>query len=186
MKHYIKPLVLAIFTLAGISICVAQEKEENKTDIKSHQRLSLVIAHSHIPAANNVNGGKRTFVAASLGVNYEVWLNRRWGVGLHNDITMQSFNIEKNSGEEIISRDFPVLATMVVVYKPFNHWIFLGGPGIEFEKNENFRVIKTGVEYSIEIPKKWEIGFGIEYDRKLRGYSSWLAGIGISKIFSRS
>jgi hypothetical protein len=61
----------------------------------------------------------------------------------------------------------------------------LAGPGIEFEKNENFGVIKTGVEYSIEIPKNWEIGFGIEYDWKLRGYSSWLAGIGISKIFSR-
>jgi hypothetical protein len=185
MKHYIKSLVLAAFTWTGIPICHGQIKEENKTDIKSHQRVSIVISHSHIPAANSVNGDKRMFVAASLGVNYEVWLNRRWGVGLHNDITMQSFNIEKRSGEEIVSRDFPVLATLAMVYKPFNHWIFLAGPGIEFEKNENFRVIKTGVEYSIEIPKKWEIGFGIEYDRKLRGYSSWLAGIGISKIFSR-
>lgn len=163
----------------------AQQKEEKEAEDKLHHRVSLIISHAHIPAGNEVNGSKRVFIAASLGVNYELWFNQHWAVGLHNDITMQSFNVERKNTDEVIAREFPVLTTLVGIYKPAKHWSFFAGPGREFEKNESFNVIKTGIEYGIELPKTWEIGFGLEYDVKIKGYNTVLIGIGISKNFLR-
>ncbi|MGE5108858.1 MAG: hypothetical protein ACM3H8_15045 [Sphingobacteriales bacterium] len=96
---------------------------------------------------------------------------------------MESFNVETKPGGAILKREFLLVSALVALYKPAKHWSFFTGPGIEFGKNENFTVIKTGVEYEIELPKTREIGFGLDYDFKLKGYNSWLIGIGISKIF---
>ena len=183
MLHSVKALsVMGIF-IFGIKNLQAQETNQREAEDKLHHRVSLVISHAHIPAANEVNGSKHIFIAASIGVNYELWFNSHWAIGLHNDITMQSFNVEKKSDDEVIAREFPVLSTIVAVYKPGKHWNFFAGPGREFEKNESFNVIKTGIEYGIELPKTWEIGFGLDYDIKINGYNTWLIGIGISKNF---
>lgn len=175
-----KLLLLFLSVLTCINSYAQESKEEEN---KLHHRVSLIISHAHIPAANEVNGSKHIFIAASLGVNYELWFNSHWAIGLHNDITMQSFNIERKSDNEIIAREFPVLSALVAVYKPAKHWSFYAGPGREFEKNESFNVIKTGVEYGIELPKTWEIGFSADYDIKINGYDAWLIGIGVSKNF---
>lgn len=170
----------------------AQQKEEKEAEDKLHHRVSLIFSQAHIPAANEVNGTKRVFIAASLGVNYELWFNKHWAVGLHNDITMQSFNVKRKDNDEIIAREFPILSTITAIYKPGKHWNFFAGPGREFvfknsfgEKNESFNVIKTGIEYGVELPKTWEVGFGFEYDVKINGYNTWLIGIGVSKNFLR-
>ena len=130
-----------------------------------------------------MNGTKRTFIAATIGLNYDLWFNEKWAVGLHNDFTTTSFNIEETEKGEIVAREYPLLTSLVVIYKPFKHWSLLAGPGKEFEKNKNFNVVKTGIEYGVELKKEWEVSFGFEYDKKFKGYSSWLMGIGISKIF---
>lgn len=104
-------------------------------------------------------------------------------MGLHNDFIMQSFNIEDKHREPAIKREFPVLSCLVGIYKAGKHWSVFTGPGKEFEKNENFTVVKTGIEYGVELPGDFEVGFGLEYDTKVKGYDSWLAGIGISKKF---
>lgn len=174
-------LIFGLLAILSVTNLKAQESKA-ETD-KLHHRVSLIISHAHIPAANEVNGTKRVFVAASLGFNYELWFNSRWAVGLHNDIAMQSFNVERKQTAEVIAREYPILTTLVAVYKPAKHWSFFAGPGREFEKNESFNVIKTGIEYGIELPGTWEIGFGVEYDVKINGYNSVLVGIGISKIF---
>jgi hypothetical protein len=171
--------------LAVVMGFYSKAQESKEAEDKLHHRISLIISHAHIPAANEANGSKRIFVAASLGANYELWFNSHWAVGLHNDITMQSFNIERKATKEIVAREFPVLSTLVAIYKPGKHWSFFAGPGREFEKNESFNVVKTGIEYGIELPKTWEVGFGAEYDVKINGYNSFLIGIGISKNFIR-
>lgn len=183
MHKYGKALLIIASLFFSSKHLMAQQKEEDEREDKIHHRVSLIISHAHIPAANEVNGSKHTFIAASLGVNYELWFNNHWAVGLHNDITMQSFNVEKKEDNKIIAREFPVLSTLVAVYKPGKHWNFFAGQGREFEKNESFNVIKTGIEYGVELQEKWEIGFGVDYDFKIKGYNSWLVGIGISKIF---
>lgn len=180
MKRSIK-IFGFIFLLLSVNGTVQAQQKNEDSENSPHHRVSLILSHAHIPAANEANGSKRIFIAASLGLNYEWWFNNKWAVGLHNDITMQSFNVERKSSEEIIAREFPILTTLVVVCKPVKGWSFFTGPGREFEKNESFNVVKTGIEYGIELPKTWEIGFGLEYDVKINGYNSLLVGIGISK-----
>ncbi|MDX2046860.1 MAG: hypothetical protein SFU87_08740 [Chitinophagaceae bacterium] len=184
MKNYCMPLLLIATSVCLCSKINAQSNEKDKENENPlHHRVSVVFSQSHIPAANETNVKKQIFIAPVLGVNYELWFNRKWAVGLHNDFTMETFNVKKSSGSEIIERDYPVLITLVALYKPVKHWSFFAGPGKEFEKNESFHVIKTGIEYGITILKTWEIGFGFEYDIKLKGYSTWQAGIGFSKNF---
>lgn len=182
MKNICKQLLTAAFILFCSQQSAAQEtKRENEEINKLHHRISLIVSHSHIPAANGLNGEKNVFMTPTLGLNYELWFNKKWAVGIHNDFIMTSFNIEEDNGKPSIKREFPILSAIVGVYKPGKHFSFFAGPGIEFEKNENFKVIKTGIEYGVELPQSFEVGFGFEFDAKINGYSSWLAGIGISK-----
>jgi hypothetical protein len=185
MKKYRWVLLLAGMHLVFTQTVSAQKEKEKEAEDKLHHRVALIFSQAHIPAANEANGKKRVFIAASLGVNYELWFNRHWAVGLHNDITMQSFNIERKDNDKIIAREFPILSTIVAIYKPGKRWNFFAGPGREFEKNESFSVIKTGVEYGVELPKTWEVSFGVEYDIKINGYNTFLIGIGIAKNFLR-
>jgi len=68
-------------------------------------------------------------------------------------------------------------------FKPHHRWKILGGYGVEMEKNENFQLIRIGVEYGIELPKNWELDFTFEYDFKINGYYTLLLGIGFTKKF---
>ncbi len=164
----------------------AQEKEPGSpVENALHHRVSFIISHSYLPVKNESTGEKKTFTAASLGLNYELWFNSSWAIGLHNDITMESFRAEDKGDGNIAEKEFPVLTSVVAMYKPWKHWSIFAGPGKEFEKSENFFLVKTGIEYGVELPKEWEIGFGVDYDIKINGYNSWLIGIGISKIFTR-
>lgn len=64
---------------------------------------------------------KKTFIAASLGINYELWFNYNLAVGLHNDLLMESFNVETKPGGAILKREFLLVSTLVALYKPAKH-----------------------------------------------------------------
>lgn len=161
----------------------AQENPGESQEPKRKHKVAISIAHAFMQAISETGVTKQTLVIPTVGANYELWLNDRWAAGLHNDISMAAYKIEKSASRKMISRDYPVLTTLVAIYKPGEHWNFFAGPGREFEKNESFYVIKTGVEFGLGLPKSFEVNLGAEFDRKLRGYSSWLVGIGISKLF---
>jgi hypothetical protein len=187
MKNYCKLLLLLVFTVLSSQLLLAQETEKEATgENKLHHRISLMQAFSHIPSLSEMNGQKHAFIVPTVGLNYELWFNKKWAIGLHNDFIIQSFNIENEDGKPAIKREYPILTTLVGIYKPGKHLSFFAGPGIEFEKTENFNVVKLGIEYGVELSKSYEVGFGFEYDAKINGYSTWLVGIGISKnIFPR-
>lgn len=180
-----KAALYLIHTVMFVFIFQISFAQEEAKENSLHQRVSFIISHTHIPASTENSGGKKTFIAASIGANYELWFNSRWAVGLHTDLTMQSFTIEAKADEAFVKKEFPLLTSLVAVYKPARHWIFFAGPGKEFENEENLNVIKTGVEYGIAIPKNWEISFGADYDFRINAYNTWLIGIGISKVFLR-
>lgn len=160
-------------------------QENNSAEENLHHRLSLGISHTYTTVSNETTNEKHHFVAATIGLNYELWFNKKWALASYNDISMQSFTIEQKPEGEDVSREYPLLITLVGIYKPGNHWLFFAGPGKEFELEKNYAVIKTGIEYGVHLSKNWEIGFGSDYDIKIDGYNSWLFGISVSKIFLR-
>ena len=121
-------------------------------------------------------------IVPALGINYDYFLNTKWGLGLHTDVILQQFKVESHDNHEQIIRENPVGLVGMVLFKPHHRWTLMAGYGLELEKHENFQIIRTGVEYGIELPKHWELGFSLEFDYKIKTYSSLMFGIVFSKF----
>jgi len=121
-------------------------------------------------------------VVPAFGINYDYFINSIWGLGIHSDILLQQFKIEKHGHDEKIGRENPIALCGMFLYKPHHRWTTFAGYGVEIEKHENFQLIRIGAEYGIELPKHWELGFSLEFDYKPDAYNSLLFGIGFSKI----
>ena len=125
-------------------------------------------------------------IVPALGFNYDYFLNTKWGLGLHTSILLQQYKVEMHDNHEQIVRENPVGLVGMVLFKPDHRWNLMAGYGLEVEKHENFQIIRAAVEYGIELPKSWELGFCLEFDYKLKTYNSLLFGVTFSKFFGKS
>lgn len=188
IRHQIKLVLLACLFGASSNSAKSQHVHEsntngpgNKTDrIGGYHRISLGLAHAHIPAQIDLPGRKNLVIPA-WNFDYDYWLNERFALGLHNTLFLQQFAVEKKSDNAEIIRSNPVSSSLVALYRPGKRWVFVGGLGREFEKNESFNLLDLGIEYGVELPREWELSAGLKYENKFAAYDSWLLGLGISK-----
>jgi hypothetical protein len=178
-----KTILLFIAVLGFIGITLGQEKTENEKEPgnKGFHQLSFMLSHSII-AEGIVNGTKKSISAPSFGLDYSYWFQNKWAVGLQTDIITESFKIEDNGGA-VLDRSTPIAIVPSISFKPKNHSIFLIGLGKEYAKEGDFTLTRFGYEYSVELPKKYELSFGLTYDKKWAAYDIWTFGIIISKLF---
>ncbi|MEI8075038.1 MAG: hypothetical protein WCH78_09835 [Bacteroidota bacterium] len=174
---------LFIAMIGFISFTIAQEKDENEKEVgyKGFHQLSFKLSHSII-GEGVVNGTNKSISAPSLGFDYNYWVQNKWAVGLQTDMITESFKIEDNGGA-LIERSTPVAVVPVISFKPINHSMFIVGLGKEYAKEGDFTLTRVGYEYSFELPKKYELSFGITYDHKWEAYEIWTFGIIVSKLF---
>ena len=62
-------------------------------------------------------------------------------IGLHTDIVLETFEVEKNlegGTEEVVERTRPIAPAILFIYKPTEHWSLGLGVGGEFAKEENY------------------------------------------------
>ncbi|MCB0628583.1 MAG: hypothetical protein R2824_25715 [Saprospiraceae bacterium] len=152
------------------------------TDEKSHLpfRVAGLIGHTLIPTKH---AGENLFIP-SWGLDLEYWIHPNWGIGLHNDIEIETFVILYNYGEERNpERVAPLVLTLDALIKPFGGLVVQFGPGIEFEKKENFALFRAGLEYEIEIGNHWDISPTIFYDTRFEEYHTWSFALGIGRRF---
>jgi len=184
-KHFI--FLVVIYSMISTCLCAQEHTDAVGMDAKKfrpYHRISIMMANAHIPRLLEEENKKTTIVAPAWGLDYDYWFNKRWAIGLHNDIILSQFKIEKSENGSEIERSFPITSNLVGLYKPTEHFVLIAGLGREFEKNEQFNMIDLGVEYGFEIPKEWEISINLNYENKFNAYDTWLFGIGISKKFS--
>jgi opacity protein-like surface antigen len=186
-----KPNILsAVIILIGSFFwgnATAQVETGAEEKFKPHHVIGLAISHAHVFAGQDADGNKMTHSLPSLGIDYTYQFHPRWGIGLHTDLILEEFIVEKQGGEEVIERSYPVAPAFMGIYKASPHWTLLLGAGVEFEPEENFFLNRAGVEYSAELPKDWEVFGSLSYDFKWNGYDTWVVGIGISKsLFKHS
>jgi hypothetical protein len=179
-------LIVIIISLGLTFTASAQEDEHSnvgKHDHLSH-RISLVMANAFI---NNSFSDETNdiLIVPAFGFNYDYFINEKWGLGIHSDILLSQFKIEKHGGDAEIVRENPIALCGMLLFKPHHRWIMFVGYGVEMEKQENFQLARIGAEYGIELPKNWELGFSLEFDYKPEAYNSLLIGIGFSKLFGR-
>ncbi|NRA93826.1 MAG: hypothetical protein HRU26_14325 [Psychroserpens sp.] len=170
-------------------VCISQEAEEEHHEEEhsehlEHHSLSFAISHAYISQGKK-DGDREWLAAPALALNYNFKINDKWSVGLHNDIIIESFVVEDpNNSEELLEREYPICNLLVGTYKLTESWAVAVGTGIEWERNENFGVLRIGTEYGLELNKEGlEVAFGINYDALFNAYDSFNFGIGITKFF---
>jgi hypothetical protein len=182
-------IAFIICLIVVIPISNAQHTEDtNDAQHAEHEgpshrhKVTLVMAYSllnsHVDESTN-----NILVVPTFGLNYDFFFHQKWGVGFHSDIVLQQFKVESHDGHEELIRENPVAICAVGLFKPLPSLTLIAGYGIEIEKHENIQLFRFGVEYGFHLPGNWELGFALEFDRKINTYNSWMFGAGFSKLF---
>lgn len=173
MKKYTIAVLLLWITMYQINAQIHQSDKE----IPKHQRdfrLVGVLSHTLIN-----NEGLDILIVPSLGLDVEYWFNHHWGIGLHNDIEVQTFKV-KNAEDDEIERHFPLVLTIDALYHFDSGIGIILGPGIELEKEESFYLFRVGIEYKKDISHSFYLQPSIFTDQRFGGdYNTWNIGLGI-------
>ena len=182
MRRYL--LLFSVLVLAfSISASAQADHTHHPADDNGHDfrhfRIAPLIGHTFVPA-----GHSREYLAIpSWGLDLEYWFNPAWGIGLHNDLELQSFIIERPIGEEVLEREFPLVTTIDLLYKPWGGLVLMGGPGYEFEATRSFFLFRLGVEYEFELGNHWDLAPSFFYDSREQEYDTWSFALGVGKRF---
>jgi len=189
-------VILLVFFSNFYSYSQETEQDENHEEHHKKHAVSLVISHTHIRSGVKNNTGDKWISLPSFGINYNYAFNEKWALGLHTDIIVEEFIVEdksesgneyyaKNEEVEIpgIERSHPIAPAVMLSYKPLEHLALLAGGGMEFSKEENFALVRFGVEFPFHIPNNWEIFGALTYDINIDAYDSLAFGFGIAKLF---
>ena len=165
-----------------IALChlnvVAQE--QNEEEFERDLLVSFVTTTALLPSSQS---DVYVFVP-SYGIDLAYQLTPKWEMGLFSDIELLNYTVQTNDNLTI-ERAYPVILSFVGIYKPFEKWAFIIGPGYEFETNKNFYIGRAGIEYELAVTRPdWLISFGITYENKELEYHVWEFGWTIGKLFS--
>lgn len=141
-------------------------------------RLAGLIGHTLITS----KGADSHIFVPSWGLDVEYWFSHSWGIGMHNDIEIESFIIKSNDHEEI-ERVNPLVLTIDALYHFGNGIILSAGPGVELESGESFYLCRFGIEYEKEIGGGYDIFPSIFYDQRLDGFATYTVALGLGKRF---
>lgn len=164
--------------------CQEPEHEKEEESLKGNHRLTLGLGHTHLSQGKNIEGKTVWLSEPSWSLNYDYWISNKWAIGLQTDLVIEKFIVENEDGEDL-EREKPFAVVPVGIFKPFKHFSFIGGAGIEFERSENLGLTRLGVEYGAELPKRWEAGIAVMWDNKWGYYNSWVLEFTFSKIFQK-
>ena len=159
--------IVISFFLVFTSVCSSAQEEHTSHDkhLFQHHRLALFTGYGLIQGAVDENGNSQFKLIPVIGVDYEYFLNHKIGIGLHNDIELSSYIVEKNH-QEYLEREYAVVSALVFLYEPIIGWEVFAGPGYEFEINHGFPLFKIGTELSKNFQDGWSVGIVVAYDIK--------------------
>lgn len=167
--------LFAILFLMVTSFGFSQTNEE-----EHHKyRITTLLSHSYI-VFENVN---QVLAVPTIGVDFEYWLSKKWGVGFFSDVEIITNELEPLIDGVRVSREFPVVLTLDALWEPIDKWEFVFGAGVELIENEAIKIVRGGVEYDLDIGNNWDIAPTFFYDYKPNGDDAVSIGIGIGKRF---
>jgi hypothetical protein len=143
-----------------------------------HFRAAAFISHTFI---SGVVEGSRVAIP-SYGLDLEYWFDEKLGIGLHNDLELETFIVEQNR-EEYLEREYPVVSSLDLLYRPLKGLVLQIGPGIEIDRNQSFFLFRLGLEYEVELGHHWDLYPTVFYDAREDSYSTLSVGLGVGKRF---
>ena len=179
-----KPItVILLFLLLSPPDTLAQVSHPEQDDNKGGQKFTVALGHAHIKEGIE-EGKNKWLVMGAWALNYDYLLNSKWALGIHNDIIIEDFTVEKHLGndeEKGIEREVPIASKLVGSFKPGKHMSYILGIGEEFAKRKHFFMSTVGLEYGWHLHNGWELGGELSYDIKWHAYDTWIFGVGVSK-----
>lgn len=162
------------------------QAEEGHKEFK--HSVAVMLGHSHIDEGRDEEGNAEWITVASFAIDYNYHINQKWSVGLHNDLILETFVIERYFSmgveEEVLERKYPIASVLVVGYKVLPFLTASAGYGGEFAEGENFAMIRVGMEAGFHLKDpSWELVTGINYDARLNAYDIWNLTAGVAKRF---
>lgn len=143
---------------------------------KSKNRVVGVLNHTFSVFDKNV------ISVPAYGLDYEHWLNEKFGLGIFTDLEIYTHKYYSNNKIDI-ETEFPFLISVDGIYQPIEHWEIVVGAGYEFSKDVHNKVIRFGLEHDIYLDKKWDVSPSIFYNLKSHTEPTITIGIGIGKSF---
>ncbi len=197
MNKMLRQIAIGLFFLSAATRGFAQQQGEGREAaheskheaFEPHHSLGLVIGHAQVFKGLDAAGNRKVLSLPSWGIDYTYMFKPKWGIGLHTDIIVETFEVEKHleSGghDEVVERSRPIAPALVGIYKPGPHWGFHIGTGLEYAREATFFLTRAGAEYSAELRGGWEVFGSLNYDFKWNAYDTWTIGLGISKVLGR-
>lgn len=189
--------ITALLFLSMLLACatgVAQEEEmhhQGATDalhpgtrVREHHKhnLSFLLSHTHI--FNGAENGRLTGInRPSYMIAYNYSVSERWALGLHGDIIVETFEVERHGSEgeeELLEREYPVSLVGAASYKVIDHLSLQVGGGFETDGAETFGLVRFGLEPFMRISNRIELVLNLSYDIKIDAYDNWNLGFGIA------
>ena len=177
MKKRKSPLLLILLC----SICFSAFSQEEE-GLPRHA-LAFYQGISFIPNSVEEIGNapeNLTKRVQSLGLAYKYRFSHRWLFGAAWDFQVDNFKINHEGTE--IERENVAVVVATANYEALKNLELFIGPGYEFEKNQNFFVIKAGIEYGLFIANDWWIIPEVSFEFKEK-YVNWNVGFKLQKAF---
>lgn len=191
-----KYLLMAVFSLSSFVVMAQHESDQHEHAVhekaaghKEYKHsIAVMLGHSHIDEGRDAEGNAEWITVASFAVDYNYHINEKWSVGLHNDIILETFVIERYFSmgveEEVLEREYPIASVAVVGYKVLPFLTASAGFGGEFAPGDNFAMIRVGLEAGFHLKDpSWELVTGINYDARFDAYDIWNLTAGVAKRF---
>ncbi|MCB9288434.1 MAG: hypothetical protein H6560_14090 [Lewinellaceae bacterium] len=177
-------LVLVALSLSILLLPIttlAQHEDHHELNSAEHTngyfRAAVLIGHTFVPTGPEPD----RLAVPSWGLDLEYWFSHKWGIGLHNDLEIETFLVEHEGQEEVLTREYPLVLTVDALVKPWKQLVLLVGPGLELERTENFFLVRAGVEYEFELGHGWDISPTFFYDTRQNAYDTWSIALGVGK-----
>ena len=168
-----------LFILISSTYNYAQEQHTTETRNKNpRHRTAFILGHSFISSEN-----KEILSVPTFGLDYEYWISEKWGIGFFSDLELISKEVSPTVNDVNIEREYPLVATLDVLWSPIKHWEFVLGPGFISEKGEIEPLVRIGLERDLELGHHWDVPITLFYDKKFDGNYAISIGIGIAKRF---
>ena len=159
----------------------AQEVEEKGNEEGEGKfGAALVLGYTHIPAARAEEGVTESENLPTIGFDLYYYPWERWKFGLVIDLELNDYEVDFE--DERLRRENALVTGLVAGYELFPRFGVVFGPGVEFERNKSFFILRFGVEYAFLLGNSWELFPVINYDFK-KEYDTYSLGVGVGKRF---
>lgn len=178
--HFIRLALLAIPIFLVLQNSNAQTDNEEKPFKRNN--VVLTVGHALIPSAEKPGESNNAAYVPLWGLSYEYRFSKMFLLGLKSEVEISNYIIYKEDGTAL-EREYPISLILYADFRLLKGWYVYTGPGIEFEKEENFFTASLGTFYEIELPGGWELVPEISYKLKGGFASSYAIGLGVCKVF---